>query len=105
MLFARVMFTPHGAKPPIKLPGLVEPGQGRGFAYLRYSDAEPHVTLGVTLPSRRISGGRYLVGQNSGRERNSLIRAGISLFADLNSLQGWQKIPCSGAQGNRLVKY
>jgi hypothetical protein len=30
---------------------------------------------------------------------NSLIRAEISLIADLHSLQGRQKIPCSGAQG------
>jgi len=34
-----------------------------------------------------------LVGQNSGRERNSLIRAEISLIADLNSLQGRKKFP------------
>jgi len=33
------------------IPGLVERGQGRGFEYLHYPDAEPHITLGVTLPS------------------------------------------------------
>jgi hypothetical protein len=38
-------------------------------------------------------GGSELVGQNSGRERNSLIRAEISLIADLNSLQGRKKFP------------
>ena len=40
-----------------------------------------------------ISRGSELVGQNSGRERNSLIRAEISLIADLNSLQGRKKFP------------
>ena len=33
------------------IPGLVERGQGRGFEYLHYPDAEPHITLGVNLPS------------------------------------------------------
>src|SRR5580704_8239701 len=33
------------------IPGLVERGQGRGFEYLHYPDAEPHITLGVILPS------------------------------------------------------
>src|SRR6202040_2436772 len=33
------------------IPGLVERDQGRGFEYLHYPDAEPHITLGVTLPS------------------------------------------------------
>ena len=175
------------------IPGLVERGQGRGFEYLHYPDAEPHITLGVTLPSpittpvnglgalislifgvngpsrggcalafvnaseagvpdqpmasllsvkgvspncpggahacgphcsgrstceiswmsrpvrfraanvsggffpyrqrSRSLGGSELVGQNSGRERNSLIRAEISLIADLNSLQGRKKFP------------
>ena len=41
----------------------------------------------------RSLGGSELVGQNSGRERNSLIRAEISLIADLNSLQGRKKFP------------
>ena len=41
----------------------------------------------------RSVGGSELVGQNSGRERNSLIRAEISLIADLNSLQGRKKFP------------
>jgi hypothetical protein len=40
-----------------------------------------------------LSGDRELVGPNSGRERNSLIRAEISLIADLNSLQGRKKFP------------
>jgi len=42
---------------------------------------------------RDLSGKSELVGQNSGRERNSLIRAEISLIADLNSLQGCKKFP------------
>src|ERR1700736_4420633 len=41
----------------------------------------------------RSLGGSELVGQNSGRERKSLIRAEISLIADLNSLQGRKKFP------------
>jgi hypothetical protein len=40
-----------------------------------------------------ISRGIGIDGQNSGRERNSLIRAEISLIADLNSLQGRKKFP------------
>ena len=32
-------------------------------------------------------------GQNTGRERDSLMRAKISLIADLNSLQGRKKFP------------
>jgi hypothetical protein len=53
-----------------------------------------------SLPSRQtfeISGGSDRSGQNSGRVRDSLIRAEISLIADLDSLQGPQKIPCSDA--------
>ena len=40
------------------------------------------------------AGGRIgFVGQNSRRERDSLISAEISLIADLNSLQGHKKFP------------
>ena len=42
---------------------------------------------------RDLSGDRNWSAQNSGRERNSLIRAEISLIADLNSLQGRKKFP------------
>jgi hypothetical protein len=47
----------------------------------------------------RFLGRKRLVGQNSGRERDSLIRPEISLIADLNSLQGRKKIPCSDGVG------
>ena len=49
-----------------------------------------------SLPSRRRSrslGRIRLVGQNSRRERDSLITPEISLIADLNSLQGRKKFP------------
>jgi hypothetical protein len=43
-------------------------------------------------------------GQNSGRERDSLIRAEISLIADLNSLQG-RKNSLFGCVGNWPVRF
>ena len=42
---------------------------------------------------RDLSGDRNWSAKISGRERNSLIRAEISLIADLNSLQGRKKFP------------
>jgi hypothetical protein len=54
-----------------------------------------HVTASLFASRQHLSSlGRIgLVGQNNGRERDSLIGAEISLIADLNSLQGRKKFP------------
>ena len=70
-------------------------------------DVAARALSGGFFPYRQRSrslGGSELVGQNSGRERNSLIRAEISLIADLNSLQGRKKFPVR-MLGNWAVKY
>ena len=81
--------------------GLAEAGHGaRGFALdspLEEGGFELALALGCIAGDGNAgagAGGRIgFVGQNSRRERDSLIRAEISLIADLNSLQGHKKFP------------
>jgi hypothetical protein len=52
-----------------------------------------HVPLCLLSNVRDLSGGSDWSAPNSARGRDSLIRAEISLIADLNSLQGRKKFP------------
>lgn len=88
--------------------GLAEAG-ARGFALdspLEEGGFELALALGCIARDRNAgagAGGRIgFVGQNSRRERDSLITAEISLIADLNSLQGHKKFPVP-VVGNWLV--
>ena len=81
--------------------GLAEAGHGaRGFALdspLEEGGFELALALGCIAGDGNAGAGAGarigFVGQNSRRERDSLIRAEISLIADLNSLQDYKKFP------------
>ena len=63
--------------------GRIGSGQTRNTA----SGGVPRFPFSASLEDR------IALGQNSGREWDSLISAEISLIADLNSLQGRKKFP------------
>src|SRR5437588_6456090 len=95
---------PPGARPDPHRPGAAR--ERRAWRRVLGSDFPPTGALGYAIiwrrPSLLLGNVRDLSGgsdwsvrsaPNSGRERDSLIGAEISLIADLNSLQGRKKFP------------